>query len=102
MHAPNFFELRQEKCGNYRIASFTSEEMEKARQMKLLSQLDLLSVNQEEAIAFTGEDLGDCSQQQFLDASYKTASALNPTMKMVVSARGGGSTCAGIWQLVAP
>lgn len=79
------------ECGNYRIASFTSEEMEKARQMKLLSQLDLLSVNQEEAIAFTGEDLGDCSQQQFLDASYKTASALNPTMKMVVSAGAAGA-----------
>ena len=79
------------ECGNYRIASFTSEEMERSRRMRLLSQVDLLSVNQEEAIAFTGEDISGCSQQQFLDASYKAATALNPEMKMVVTAGAAGA-----------
>jgi fructose-1-phosphate kinase PfkB-like protein len=35
--------------------------------------------------------MGGCSQQQFLDASYKTANALTPTMKMVVSAGAAGA-----------
>lgn len=87
------------ECGNYRIASFTAEEMKEARQMKLPAQVDLLAVNHEEAAAFTGEDTASCREQQLLDASFKTANALNPTMKMVVSAGAAGAHVLenGIW-----
>lgn len=87
------------ECGNYRIASFTAEEMERARQMKLPPQVDLLAVNHEEAVAFTGEDTGGCNEQQLLDAIFETANALNPAMKMVVSVGAAGAHVLenGIW-----
>ena len=87
------------ECENYRIASFTAEEMEKVRQMKLPAQVDLLAVNHEEAIAFTGEYTDDRNEQQLLEAIFETANELNPAMKMVVSAGPAGAHVLenGIW-----
>ncbi len=87
------------ECENYRIVSFTAEEMEKVRQMKLPAQVDLLAVNHEEAVAFTGEDMDGCSEQQLLNAVFETANALNPAMKIVVSAGAAGAHVLenGIW-----
>ncbi len=77
------------ECGNYRVASFTAAEMGKARRM--MAQVDLLAVNQEEAASFTDENTDGCGEQELLDACCKRASALNPAMKMVVSAGANGT-----------
>lgn len=79
------------ECGNYRIGSFTAEEIGKVRRLKLLAQVDLLAVNQEEALAFTGEEMNGFSEQKFLDAISKTANALNPAMKIVVTVGAAGA-----------
>jgi sugar/nucleoside kinase (ribokinase family) len=87
------------ECENYRIASFTAEEMEKVRQMKLPAHVDLLAVNHEEAIAFTGEDTDARNEQQLLEAVFETVNELNPAMKMIVSGGPAGAHVLenGIW-----
>ena len=77
------------ECGNYRVASFTVEEMEKGSQM--MAQVDLLVINEEEAAAFAGEDIERCGKLPLLDACCKRAIALNPSIAMVVSAGENGA-----------
>lgn len=85
------------ECENYRVASFTAEEINKARH--IMEQVDLLAVNYEEAIAFTGGDTNDHNEQQLLDAICKTANELNPSMKMIVSTGAAGARVLenGMW-----
>lgn len=79
------------ECGSYRIASFTSAEMGMARKLKLLSQVDLLALNHEEAAAVAGGgSLGD-SEEHLLDACSEQATAANPNMRILVSAGADGT-----------
>lgn len=79
------------ECGSYRVASFTSEEMKSARELKLLASIDLLALNREEAIEFAGGNLREASEDQLLDACSRVAMSANPTMKILVSTGAAGA-----------
>jgi sugar/nucleoside kinase (ribokinase family) len=87
------------KCGSYRVASFTSEEIKIAHELKLLAQVDLLALNREEAVSFIGGSMQDTRDQWLLDACSEMARAVNPTMKILVSVGADGAYVFedGIW-----
>lgn len=91
------FDKRQEflrvatDCATYRVASFASEEMKSAVELKLLENVDLLALNREEAMELAGGGLRDLSETQLLDACSEIAISMNPSMKMLVSAGSGGA-----------
>jgi sugar/nucleoside kinase (ribokinase family) len=74
------------ECESYRIASFASAEMKIARELNLLSQVDLLALNYEEAAAVAGDAFPGDSKEHLLDACSKQATAANPNMRILVSA----------------
>jgi sugar/nucleoside kinase (ribokinase family) len=93
-----FLQIASE-CRSYRVASFASEEMKTAHELKLLAQIDLLALNREEAVSFIGGSMQGVRDRWLLDACSEMAKAVNPTMKIVVSAGAGGAYVLddGIW-----
>ncbi|MHB1938930.1 MAG: carbohydrate kinase family protein [Acidobacteriaceae bacterium] len=85
-----FFRIATE-CRSYRVASFTSEEMEQARGLKLLAKVDLLALNREEAVMFAGSCVQEDREEHLLDTCSKMAHSLNPAMKILVSAGAAGA-----------
>jgi sugar/nucleoside kinase (ribokinase family) len=84
-----FLQLATE-CGNYRVASFAAGEMEAVRSLKLLSKVDLLALNCEEAAALgrvVPDRLGD---EQVLSACQRVALAENPAIRLIVSVGADG------------
>ncbi len=51
-------------CGSYPVASFPSEEMKSARELKLLANVDLLAIDREEAMELAGSKPRDRSEGQ--------------------------------------
>lgn len=90
-------EARQEflriatECRSYRVASFLSGEMEMVRKLELLSQVDLLALNHEEAAAMDGDLFASSGRMRLLDACSQVAKAANPNMKILVSAGADGA-----------
>lgn len=82
-------------CGSYRVASFASSEIENARELGLLSHIDLLALNHEEAAALAGVNFSKPERAHLLDACAAVVHAANPEMKLLVSA---GSDGAYIWE----
>lgn len=78
------------ECGSYRVASFASEEIKIAHELKLLTQVDFLALNREEAVSFIGGSIQGAGDQRLLDACSEMVRAVNPTMKILVSAGAGG------------
>jgi sugar/nucleoside kinase (ribokinase family) len=74
-------------CGSYRVASFTSGEMKAARDLNLLSRVDLLALNREEAAALAGAESGE---GDLLEACLHAAVAANPDIRLMVSAGSQG------------
>jgi sugar/nucleoside kinase (ribokinase family) len=74
------------ECGSYRVASFTSEEMKSVDKLGLLTNVDLLALNRDEAVEFAGGMLQEISEEQLLDACARAAMSRNPKMKILVSA----------------
>ncbi|MES2221528.1 MAG: carbohydrate kinase family protein [Acidobacteriota bacterium] len=79
------------ECGSYRIASFAAAEIDPARRLKLLANVDLLALNREEAIELAGHDLKDSTQAQLLQACSEIAVAMNPSIAIVISAGSEGA-----------
>lgn len=90
-------EARQEflristEYGSYRVASFTSGEMQTARKLNLLSQVDLLALNRDEAAAIAGGVFVGASEERLLDACSAVAIAANPKMRILSSAGANGA-----------
>ena len=78
-------------CRNYRVASFLSGEMESVRELELLSKVDLLALNHEEAAAMTGGCFTAPDRMQLLHACSETAKAANPNINLLVSAGADGA-----------
>jgi len=76
------------ECGSYRVASFTSGEIESAKTQDLFSKIDLLALNSEEAAALASED-GDL--KHLLAACSRNLSASDRGMRIVVSAGSAGA-----------
>ena len=77
--------------GFFRVASFTSEEIVSARNSGLLKELDLLSINQDEAEALAS--LGDdrVSLSDIVARSVSALSGVNPKLQIILTAGSRGS-----------
>lgn len=79
------------EAGNFRAASFTLGEISVAQQFDLFSQIDLLSLNEEEASAIAGYEYGSHTADKFLQDCAAALTAANPRMRIVVSAGSKGA-----------
>jgi sugar/nucleoside kinase (ribokinase family) len=75
------------EAGAYRVASFTSSELSEARAVSLLEEIDLASLNEDEASVVTGCAFDPGDPAPFLQ---RVASAL-PEARIVLSAGGSGA-----------
>jgi len=77
-------------CGNYRVASFPAGEMADVRKLNMLSQVDLLAINLEEAAALAYESQNVRDRVEVLRECARVAGAANPEIRITVSAGGDG------------
>ena len=75
--------------GSFRAASFAAGEMDEVRRLNLLTSVDLLAVNREEAAALGGVD-GSAAQRDLLEQCRNAAAAMNPDIRLVVSSGSEG------------
>jgi sugar/nucleoside kinase (ribokinase family) len=73
------------ECANFRAASFTTAEIAIAHQLKLFSQIDLLSLNEEEASAILGHEYSSGNTDKFLQDCASVLTTENPKMRVVIS-----------------
>lgn len=82
------------ECRSFRIASFAAGEMDAVRSLNLLSRVDILALNREEAAslgAVTGRGRG---KHEVLEACVQVAQAANPDIVLIVSA---GAECVDVF-----
>lgn len=90
-------EARQEflriatECRSYRVASFASGEMERVRRLNLLSHVDLLALNDEEAAVLADVPISGTSREQMLNACSSTVAKANPNARILVSVGADGA-----------
>jgi ribokinase len=77
----------------WRVAAFTSAEIEPAIEMGLLSEIDLLAMNQDEAAATAGmrSSADDDLPESIVVAALARLKALNPALQVTITAGGRGS-----------
>ncbi len=78
------------ECGSYRVASFTSAEMETVLKMNLLSQIDLLALNLDETTALAGGMPRGTDERLLLDTSSAVATDAHPDIRILSSAGARG------------
>jgi sugar/nucleoside kinase (ribokinase family) len=78
------------EAGSYRVASFSSAEMDEVRRLHLLSQVDLLALNREETAEVSGDNLATACREQILEACSAVATAANPKIRILSSAGADG------------
>jgi sugar/nucleoside kinase (ribokinase family) len=79
------------KAGAFRAASLTTGEIPVARKLGMLSMLDLLSVNQEEAGALLGQCFDPSAPWTVLECRAKALADFHPRARLVVTAGGRGA-----------
>ena len=81
------------KYGFWRVAAFTSAEIEPAIQMGLLAETDILAMNRDEAAAVAGirspAEEGDA--QPIVEAALARLITINPDLQVTITAGGLGS-----------
>lgn len=94
----DFLQLATE-CGNYRVASFPVGEMDAVRRLRLLSRVDILALNREEAAALGCIALDQSAEEEVLSACQRVALAENPAICLIVSVGADGVHVfeQGIW-----
>lgn len=87
------------ECGNYRVASFPVGEMGSVRSLKVLSRVDLLALNREEAAALGCIAVDRSTDEEVLSACLRVALEENPAMRVMVSVGADGVYVyeRGIW-----
>jgi len=70
----------------FRVASFTSAEIEEARTVDIFSDIDLLAINEDEAAALIGRAFDPHDPREFLEQCSLSLTASQPHIKIVVSA----------------
>ncbi len=73
------------QCGSYRAASFASADVVAARDAGLLSMVDLLALNKEEASALIGYPYESTTCTRFLQDCSKVLTQLQPGMRILLS-----------------
>jgi len=77
--------------GALRAASLTTAEVSEAREMGMLSLVDLLALNEDEAAALVGEPWPAAEPRRFLERCTTTLRASQPTMRAVITAGARGA-----------
>ena len=77
-------------CGSFRIASFTSGEMDAVRSLNLLSRVDLLAINRDEAASLGALKIQGNGKLGALEACLQVATHANPHIRLIVSAGAEG------------
>ncbi len=99
------FEVRHQflklatRCGNFRAASFALSEIPAAMELKLLSMVDLLALNREEAAGLVGYEYSAPNAQRFLSDCASLLRKIQPGIRIVISV-GADGACAfedGLW-----
>ena len=70
----------------FRVASFTSAEIQEARAADIFSDVDLLAINQDEAAALIGGAFDPHDPREFLEQCAGSLTASQPHINIVVSA----------------
>jgi sugar/nucleoside kinase (ribokinase family) len=78
------------ECGSFRIASFAAREMDAVRCLNLLSRVDLLALNREEAASLGAVTDRGHGKGEVLEACLRVAAAANPGILLIVSAGSEG------------
>jgi sugar/nucleoside kinase (ribokinase family) len=78
------------ECGSFRIASFAPKEMETVRELNLLSRVDILALNCEEAASLGRANVTEHRKSEVLEACLQVAQAANPDIVLIVSAGAEG------------
>jgi sugar/nucleoside kinase (ribokinase family) len=81
------------KYGFWRVAAFTSAEIEPAIGMGLLAETDLLAMNRDEAAAAAGmgSSAGYQAPEPIVEAALTRLKAINPNLQVTITAGGAGS-----------
>ncbi|NLG98564.1 MAG: carbohydrate kinase family protein [Chloroflexi bacterium] len=77
--------------GFFRAASFVTDEMQPAIDSGLLRMVDLLAINQDEAAVAAGIDVESASPEAVVKAAVEKLSAINPAMRLSITAGRQGS-----------
>ena len=72
--------------GAWRVGSFTSAEILDAESLDLISMVDLLAINEDEAAALIGRAFNPNDPQDFLDKCAIRLTETQPRIKIVISA----------------
>ena len=77
----------------WRVAAFTSAEIEPAIEMGLLAEADLLAMNRDEAAAAAGlrSAAGDEDLRPIVEAAIARLIAINPALQLTITGGGRGS-----------
>ncbi len=70
----------------FRAASFTSAEIQTAKNARMISNVDLLAINQEEAQTLVGDAFNPAKPQSFLDRCASVIQSEQPACKIIVTA----------------
>jgi ribokinase len=90
-------EARQEllnlasRYGYLRTASFTSGELKERPVVEMLAQVDLLSINIDEAAALLGKNASDLPAEEIAGATFARLRQLNPSIQATITAGRQGS-----------
>jgi sugar/nucleoside kinase (ribokinase family) len=79
------------RAGNFRAASFVTGEIALARSWGMFEQLDLVSLNGEEASALVGEQVSPDNPQGLIEKCQGFLRSFHPHLRMVVSAGKSGA-----------
>jgi sugar/nucleoside kinase (ribokinase family) len=72
-------------------ASFISAEIGPAKRSRMFEQLDLVSLNEEEAANFVGESFSSSTPQSFIEKCVYHLARAYPTLRLIVSFGKGGA-----------
>jgi sugar/nucleoside kinase (ribokinase family) len=83
------------RAGNFRAASFVTGEIALARSWGMFEQLDLVSLNGDEAAELVGEQLSSDDPQRFIEKCQAFLHSSYPQLQMVISAGRNGAYALG-------
>jgi ribokinase len=79
------------KFKGYAVASFTSGEMKEAKESGILTLVDLLAMNIDEAAALSGLNVHDKTPKEIVEKTLHEMKLINPSMLLSVTAGKNGS-----------
>lgn len=79
------------RWGAFRLASLTSGEMEEAKRLRFMEQVDLIALNEDEAYSLIQCEFKPSSPAPFLERLADHLRAYNPNMQIVLSVGAAGA-----------